>query len=70
MNGNPLSWSFEHWIEQSPDVVIVSVYYRLSIFGFLASPNGSPVIDYNAGFLDQVEALKWVKKVCPPLAGK
>lgn len=44
-------------------MVIVSVYYRLSSFGFLAAPalrdtaNG----DLNAGFLDQVQALKWVQ---------
>lgn len=61
--GNPLSWPFEHWIEQFPDIVIVSVYYRLSIFGFLTSPGGHAAFDYNAGFLDQLEALKWVKKV-------
>jgi carboxylesterase type B len=73
--GNPLSWPFEHWIEQFPDIVIVSVYYRLSIFGFLAAPdskdgkNGKDGkdedvdLDYNVGFLDQLEALKWVKKV-------
>ena len=50
-------------MNQSPNVVIVSVYYRLSSFGFLAAPalrdtaNG----DLNAGFLDQVQALKWVQ---------
>ncbi|PVF95497.1 alpha/beta-hydrolase [Serendipita vermifera] len=59
--GNPLSWPFEHWIEQFPDVVIVSIYYRLSVFGFLSTPEGNG-LDHNAGFLDQVEALKWVKK--------
>ncbi|KDR78647.1 hypothetical protein GALMADRAFT_223905 [Galerina marginata CBS 339.88] len=61
--GNPASWPFDHWINQSPNVVIVSVYYRLASFGFLAEPalrdpvNG----DLNAGFLDQIEALKWVQ---------
>lgn len=62
--GNPRNWPYEHWIEQSPNVIIVSVYYRLSSFGFLAVPelqdgaNG----DLNAGFLDQVESLRWVKR--------
>jgi hypothetical protein len=62
--GNPRNWPFDHWINQSPNVIIVSVYYRLSSFGFLATPafrdatNG----DFNAGFLDQVQALKWVKE--------
>jgi hypothetical protein len=62
MFGNPLSWPFEHWIEQFPDIVIVSVYYRLSIFGFLSAPEGNG-LDYNAGLLDQKEALRWIKKV-------
>ena len=63
VHGNPLSWPFDHWIEQFPDIIVVSVYYRLSIFGFMASPGGHAAFDYNAGFLDQLEALKWVQKV-------
>ena len=61
--GNPANWPFDHWVNQSPNVVVISIYYRLSSFGFLAAPamrdpaNG----DLNAGFLDQVEALKWVQ---------
>lgn len=61
--GNPANWPFDHWINQSPNIVVVSVYYRLSSFGFLAAPamrdpaNG----DLNAGLLDQVQALKWVQ---------
>ncbi|KZV71509.1 alpha/beta-hydrolase [Peniophora sp. CONT] len=63
--GNPSSWPFEHWIHQSPNVVIVSVYYRLESFGFLAHSafrSDSSLGDLNPGFLDQVEALRWVKK--------
>ncbi len=62
--GNPANWPFDHWIEQSPDIVVVSVYYRLSSFGFLATPefNDSSNGDFNAGFLDQVEALRWVRQ--------
>lgn len=56
-------WPFDDWIEQFPDIVIVSIYYRLSIFGFLAPPSEDGAVDYNAGYLDQVEALKWVKNV-------
>ncbi|KNZ73381.1 Acetylcholinesterase [Termitomyces sp. J132] len=61
--GNPANWPFDHWIRQSPNVVIVSVYYRLSSFGFLALPEfeDSQLGDFNAGFLDQTEALRWVK---------
>lgn len=63
--GNPLSWPFEHWVEHFPNTVVVSIYYRLSIFGFLSAPSGtkSAGFDANAGFLDQIEALKWVKQV-------
>ncbi|CAA7265759.1 unnamed protein product [Cyclocybe aegerita] len=61
--GNPRNWPFDHWINQSPNVVVVSVYYRLSSFGFLATPafTDATVGDFNAGFLDQVQALRWVR---------
>ncbi len=62
--GNPADWSFDHWIHQSPNVVVVTVYYRLSSFGFLAVPEFSDPKngDFNAGFMDQVQALRWVKQ--------
>ncbi|KAG6811481.1 hypothetical protein H0H92_007253 [Tricholoma furcatifolium] len=63
--GNPANWPFDHWIHQSPNVVIVSVYYRLDSFGFLSVPEfgdaNSNLGDFNAGFLDQTEALRWVQ---------
>ncbi|KAK1233835.1 hypothetical protein PQX77_003001 [Marasmius sp. AFHP31] len=61
--GNPRNWPFDHWIRQSPNVVIVSVYYRLDAFGFLTTPDfaDSKNGDFNAGFLDQIQALRWVK---------
>lgn len=63
--GNPANWPFEHWINQSPNVVIVSVYYRLDSFGFLSHPQFStdPLLgDHNVGFQDQQLALKWVQE--------
>lgn len=63
--GNPANYPFEHWIEQSPNVVIVSIYYRLSAFGFLTTPefvNNASLGDLNAGLLDQIEALRWIQK--------
>ncbi|TEB21206.1 EstA protein [Coprinellus micaceus] len=62
--GNPRNWPFDHWVNQSPNVVIVSVYYRLSSFGFLSVPEmkDSQTGALNAGFLDQIEALRWVKR--------
>jgi len=64
MYGNPRSFPFDHWVNQSPNIVIVSVYYRLSSFGFLATPAFRDTVngDFNAGFLDQLQALKWVKE--------
>ncbi len=44
-------------------VIVVSVTYRLGLFGFLGSadgrPDGRPA---NLGLLDQVEALRWVQR--------
>lgn len=45
--------------------MIVSVYYRLDSFGFLAHPDFAtdPTLgDMNAGIQDQTEALRWVQK--------
>lgn len=43
--------------------MVVSVYYRLNVFGFLAHPalEDPSVGALNAGFLDQIEALRWVQ---------
>ncbi|MCK5368269.1 MAG: carboxylesterase family protein, partial [Cyclobacteriaceae bacterium] len=47
-------------------IVTVTVNYRLNIFGFLAHPELSAEATYKAsgnyGLLDQLAALKWVKK--------
>lgn len=61
--GNPRNWPFDHWVQQSPNVVIVSVYYRLDSFGFLSTPEfgDSTLGDLNAGFSDQIQALRWVQ---------
>lgn len=40
-------------------VIVVSVTYRLGLFGFLATPAGRPG---NLGLLDQLEAFRWVKR--------
>jgi len=40
-------------------VVVVSVTYRLGIFGFLGDRRGRPA---NLGLLDQVAALRWVQR--------
>lgn len=62
--GNPANWPFDHWIHQSPNVIITSIYYRLDSFGFLAAPEmvSQGHGDANVGFYDQIEALKWVQE--------
>ncbi|OCH92743.1 alpha/beta-hydrolase [Obba rivulosa] len=70
--GNPANWPFDHWVHQSPNVVIVSVYYRLDSFGFLSHPafqNDSSLGDLNAGFNDQTQALKWIKQYIGAFGG-
>lgn len=55
-----------------PEVVVVSVYYRLASFGFLSHPafTTNPELgDLNAGFLDQTEALHWVQKYISAFGG-
>jgi len=56
----------ERFVSDHPDVVMVSINYRLGLLGFLdlsQLPDGK---DYahsaNLGLLDQVEALRWVKR--------
>lgn len=39
-------------------VILVSIAYRLNVFGFLADPQGDR--DNNRGILDQLQALRWV----------
>ncbi|KAG1804994.1 Alpha/Beta hydrolase protein [Suillus plorans] len=69
--GNPRNWPFDNWVYQSPNVIIVSVYYRLDSFGFLATPEfaNSTYGDFNAGFKDQTQALKWVKSYISKFGG-
>lgn len=44
------------------DVVVVSMNYRLGVFGFLALPKDITPAPGNQGLLDQVLALRWVQQ--------
>ena len=48
------------------DVVLVSINYRLGVFGFMTHPELSAEsphgVSGNYGILDQIESLKWIKK--------
>lgn len=45
------------YLADNEDVVVVTVNYRLGIFGF----SGAPGIEQNAGLRDQRSAVEWVK---------
>ena len=53
-----------NFIQENPEVILVSIEYRLGIFGFLHLshlPDGADYPDaQNLGLLDQLMALKWV----------
>ncbi|MBQ9640401.1 MAG: carboxylesterase family protein [Bacteroidaceae bacterium] len=53
-----------NFIKENPDVVVVTIAYRLGVMGFLHLSHLSDGKDYqdsqNLGLLDQVKALKWV----------
>jgi para-nitrobenzyl esterase len=62
---SPRNWG-DRFVKAHPEVVFVSINYRLGLLGFLdltLLPDGK---DYarsgNLGLLDQVEALRWVKR--------
>jgi len=57
-------YDFHNFVEENPDVIVVSVAYRLGVLGFLHLshlPDGKDYPDaQNLGLLDQLKALKWV----------
>ncbi len=62
--GSEPEFDGQEWADK--DVVLVSINYRLGVFGFLThpeldaeSPHG---VSGNYGILDQIESLKWIKK--------
>lgn len=62
---NPRNWG-DAFVKAHPDVVFVSLNYRLGLLGFLdlsSLPDGKAFDrSGNLGILDQVEALRWVKR--------
>ena len=44
-------------LAEEGDIVVVSITYRLGVFGYLYNPDGAP---RNLGLKDQMTALKWV----------
>lgn len=68
--GNINGWSFEPNYRgrelAALGTVVVSIHYRLGVFGFLAHPSLSAEAPHpssgNYGVLDQIEALRWVQR--------
>ena len=62
---NPRDWGDE-FVKAHPEVVMVSINYRLGLLGFLdlsSLPDGQAFACSGVlGILDQVEALRWVKR--------
>jgi carboxylesterase type B len=51
------------------DIVLVTINYRLGIFGFLSFEDASLGVPGNAGLKDMVMALKWVQKNISKFSG-
>lgn len=47
-----------HWVERTQAHIVVTMNYRLNIFGF---PNAAGLNEQNLGILDQRMALEWVR---------
>lgn len=69
---NPRNWG-DKFVKAHPEVVFVSINYRLGLLGFLdlsSLPDGKAFSrSGNLGILDQVEALRWVKRNISALGG-
>ena len=57
-------YNFHNFVKENPDVIIVSIAYRLGVLGFLHLshlPDGADYPDaQNLGLMDQIAALKWI----------
>ncbi len=62
---NPRNWG-DKFVKAHPGVVFVSINYRVGLLGFLdlsSLPDGKAYArSGNLGLLDQVEALRWIKR--------
>ena len=62
---NPRDWG-DRFVKAHPEVVMVSINYRLGLLGFLdlsSLPDGQAFARSGIlGILDQVEALRWIKR--------
>ena len=58
------AYNFQNFVTENPDVIVVSIPYRLGVLGFLHLshlPDGANYPDaQNLGLMDQLAALKWI----------
>lgn len=59
-SGSTLLYGPDYLVEK--DVIVVTINYRLNIFGFLSLKDSKVGVPGNAGLKDQTMALKWVKQ--------
>ena len=57
-------YNFQNFVTENPDVIVVSIAYRLGVLGFLHLSHLEDGADYpdaqNLGLMDQIAALKWI----------
>ena len=57
-------YDLTNFLNENPDVIVVTINYRINVFGFFHLSHLSDGKDYpdaqNLGLLDQLMALKWV----------
>lgn len=57
-------YDFQNFVAENPEVIVVSIAYRLGVLGFLHLSHLTDGAEYpdaqNLGLMDQIAALKWV----------
>lgn len=59
-SGSTLLYGPDYLVEK--DVIVVTINYRLNIFGFLSLKDPKLGVPGNAGLKDQTMAMRWVKE--------
>ncbi|KAJ7053636.1 alpha/beta-hydrolase [Mycena amicta] len=58
--GTPQGFPLYDWVAQNPNLIGVSITYRLNLWGFLGGPVVAADGDLNVGLRDQRAGLEWV----------
>ncbi|KAJ7051281.1 Alpha/Beta hydrolase protein [Mycena amicta] len=60
--GTPQGFPLYDWVAQNPNLIGVSITYRLNLWGFLGGPVVAADGDLNVGLRDQRAGLEWVQR--------